>query len=416
MSGVFGAGVFRAVQQGLTTRPSARYAAALVLTAVALGLRLLIGLALPGAPFVTLVPAIMICAYALGRGPALLCLLLSMVVAWLAFIHPSSSTIVSSVWLTVAYLAIGTTIIVMFDRLKRLIQRLERSEADREALMRDLESRVAARTAELSATNDRLRYEMGERAKAEAAIAHFARLEAMGELVGGVSHDFNNFLHIIVGNLDMARRRGARPGPAMQIHVDAALDAARKATVLTQRLLAFGRKQTLEPAAVDVNALIEGIADMLGHTLGPQIALDIDLQPGLPAAWIDGVQLESAILNLGANARDAMPDGGKLNVTTRAVPADDGRVHIEVTVADTGQGMPAEVAMRAFEPFFTTKAPGRGTGLGLSQIHGFICQSGGDIRLNTAEGQGTSLVMWLPDCDNASATVMLRQIDSPVDA
>lgn len=410
------ASVFRGVQQGLARYPAARYAAALGLTAAALGLRLLIGLAIPGAPFVTLVPAIMICAYALGRGPALVCLFLSVGVAWLAFIHPSPALVPSSVWLTLAYLAIGTTIILLFDRLKRLIQRLERSEADREALMSDLESRVAARTVELSATNDRLRYEMAERAKAEAAIARFARLEAMGELVGGVSHDFNNFLHIIVGNLDMARRRGARPGPAMQIHVDAALDAARKATVLTQRLLAFGRKQTLEPGAVDVNALIEGLADMLGHTLGPQVSLHLDLQPALPAAWIDGVQLESAILNLAANARDAMPAGGRFAVTTRSVPADDGSHHIEVVVADTGEGMSAEVATRAFEPFFTTKAPGRGTGLGLSQIHGFLCQSGGDIRLETAEGRGTSLVLWLPDCGDAPATSVGLDIDHSVDA
>ncbi len=410
------ASVFRTVQHGLTAHPAARYATAIGVTAVALGLRLLIGLAIPGAPFVTLVPAIMICAYALGRGPALLCMILSMVVAWVAFIHPSPSTALSSAWLTLAYVAIGTTIIVLFDRLKRLIQRLERSESEREALMHDLEGRVEARTAELSASNDRLRYEMAERAKAEAAIARFARLEAMGELVGGVSHDFNNFLHIIVGNLDMARRRGARPGPAMQIHVDAALDAARKATVLTQRLLAFGRKQALEPAPTDVNALIEGVADMLAHTLGQGIALHFDLQPALPAAWIDGVQLESAILNLGANARDAMPDGGRFSVTTRTAPADDGSLHIEVILADTGLGMSSEVAARAFEPFFTTKAAGRGTGLGLSQIHGFICQSGGDIHLDTAEGQGTRLTLWLPDCGDVAQALASVHADSPVEA
>ncbi len=405
------ASVFRAVQQNLKASPVLRYVMAVVVTGLALGLRLLIGDAIPGAPFVTLVPALMVCAYALGRGPALLCMLLSVVGAWFVFIHPapSVSALWPSAWLVAAYLLIGAAIVVLFDRLKRVIARLERSEAEREALLHELEDRVAARTAELSATNERLRYEMTERAKAEAAIARFARLEAMGELVGGVSHDFNNFLHVIVGNLDMARRRGARPGPAMQIHVDAALDAARKATVLTQRLLAFGRKQALEPTAVDVNGLIEGLADMLAHTVGPEVELHLVLEPALPPAWVDGVQLESAILNLGANARDAMPGGGRLTVATRAVPAHDGRVHIELSVADTGQGMSSEVAMRAFEPFYTTKAPGRGTGLGLSQIHGFVCQSGGDIHLDTAEGQGTCLTLWLPDCDEVAAP-------TPVDA
>lgn len=397
------ASVFRVVQQGLMKHPVARYAAAVVLTAAALGLRLAIGRAMPGAPFVTLVPALMVCAYGLGRGPALLCMLLSVVAAWFAFIQPAASlsTLWPSAWLLLGYLVIAAAIILLFDRLKRVIEQLKRSETERDALMRDLESRVEARTKELSATNDRLRYEMNERAKAEAAIARFARLEAMGELVGGVSHDFNNFLHVIVGNLDMARRRGTRPGPAMQIHVDAALDAARKATVLTQRLLAFGRKQSLAPTAVDVNALIVGVSDMLRHTLGPDVALHLDLQPALPPAWIDAVQLESALLNLGANARDAMPEGGRFSVATRTVPADDGSRHIEVVVADTGQGMSPDVALRAFEPFFTTKAPGRGTGLGLSQIHGFITQSGGDIRLDTTEGQGTRLILWLPDCGDA---------------
>ena len=411
--------VFGAVQRRLTENVFARYAVAVVVTISALGLRMLIGPAIPGAPFVTLFPAIMICAYVLGRGPAALCLVLSGVAAWFVFIRPAPSfaALWPSAWLSVAYVALGVIIIVLFDRLKAVIARLERAEAEREALMRDLEDRVGLRTKELSATNDRLRHEVAERAKAEEAIARYARLEAMGQLVGGVSHDFNNFLHVIVGNLDMARRRGQRPGPAMQIHVDAALDAAKKATVLTQRLLAFGRKQSLEPAVVDVNALIEGLADMLGHTIGPQIVLRYDLQPALPMAWIDGGQLESAILNLAVNARDAMPEGGQLTITTRAVPEHDGRFRIELAVTDTGRGMPSEVAARAFEPFFTTKAPGRGTGLGLSQIHGFVCQSGGDVRLETADGQGTCLTLCLPDCPaEAMSALEPASADRPVDA
>jgi len=398
------ASVSGAIRQWLK-HPVVRYGAAVGVTAAALGLRLLIGPAIPGAPFITLLPAIMICAYGLGRGPAILCVLLSAVVGWLVFIRPAPSlpALWPSAWLTVAYLAIAGAIVVLFDRLKRVIRRLERSEAEREALLRDLEDRVAARTAELSAANERLRHEVAERSKAEEAIAQYARLEAMGQLVGGVSHDFNNFLHIIVGNLEMARRRGQRPGPAMQIHIDTALDASRKATLLTERMLAFGRRQALQPQAVDVNALIEGAADLLRHTVGDLVSLRLDLQPALPPAWIDAVQLESAILNLAANARDAMPGGGRLVVTTRAVPVDDEHFRIELAIADTGQGMPPQIAARAFEPFFTTKAPGRGTGLGLSQIHGFVSQSGGDVRLETAEGQGTCLTLCLPGCDREAA-------------
>ena len=399
------ASVLRAIQQILKKNPLARYGAAVVLSALAVGLRLLIGQAIPGAPFVTFFLAIVVCAYGLGRGPALFCMGVSAVAGWFAFINPAPSFAVlwPSAWLTLAYLAIGTTIVMLFDRLKRVIVRLERSEAEREALMHDLEDRVRVRTNELSATNTQLRYEIAERAKAEEAIAQYARLEAMGQLVGGVSHDFNNFLHIIVGNLDMARRRGERPGPAMRIHVDTALEAAKKATVLTQRLLAFGRKQSLEPVVVEVNGLVEGLADLLTHVLGDRIALRLDLQPALPAVWIDAVQLESAILNLAANARDALPQGGQVSVATRAIPSPDGRVHVELAVADTGQGMPPEVAAHAFEPFFTTKAAGRGTGLGLSQIHGFVRQSGGDVRLESALGQGTCVTIRLPEASSANA-------------
>ena len=396
------ASVLSAIRRSLN-HPVMRYSAAIALTAAALGLRVLIGSAIPGAPFVTLLPAIMACAYVLGRGPAALSVGLSAVAGWLVFIRPapSLSAVWPSVWLTVAYLLIAAALVYLFDRLKRVIVRLERSEAQHAALLQELEDRVDARTAELSAANERLRHEVAERSKAEEAIAQYARLEAMGQLVGGVSHDFNNFLHIIVGNLEMARRRGQRPGPAMQIHIDTALDASRKATMLTERMLAFGRRQALMPSAVDVNALVEGAADLLHHTVGDLIAVRLDLQPALPQAWIDAVQLESAILNLAANARDAMPDGGHLTVTTRAVPR-DGRFVVELAVADSGQGMAPSVAARAFEPFFTTKAPGRGTGLGLSQIHGFVTQSGGDVRLDTAEGQGTCLTLCLPDFEGAA--------------
>lgn len=398
------ASFLRAVQQGLRENLFARYGAAAGLTLAALALRMLIGPAIPGGPFVTVVPAIIICAYALGRGPALFCMLASGVAAWFAFIRPAPSfaALWPSAWLSLAYLVIGLTLTLLFDRLQRAITRLERSEAERAALLRDLEDRVQARTAELSAANDQLRHEINERVKAEEAIAQYARMEAMGQLVGGVSHDFNNFLHIIIGNLDMARRRGARPGPATLIHVDTALDAARKAAVLTQRLLAFGRKQALQPAPVDVNALVEGLADLLIHTVGDGVALRLDLQPALPAAWIDAVQLESAVLNLAVNARDAMPGGGQLTVITRAVPRGGGH-EIELALADSGHGMPPDVAARAFEPFFTTKSPGRGTGLGLSQIHGFVRQSGGDVRLETAEGQGTCITLCLPDCASGVA-------------
>jgi len=399
------AGLSGAIRRLFRENIAARYCAALAAVAVALGLRRLIGDAIPGAPFITFFPAIVGCAYLLGRGPAILCTSLSAAAAWAVFIRPAASltALWPSAWLTVAYLLIAVTIVLLFDRLRGAIARLQVSETERQALMHALEDRVAARTAELSAANDRLRHEIGERIKAEEAIAQLARLEAMGQLVGGVSHDFNNYLHVIIANLDMARRRGERPGPSMRIHVDAAHDAARKAAALTQRLLAFGRKQALEPAAVDINALVEGLADLLAHSAGATVELSLDLQPDLPAAWIDGVQLESAVLNLAVNARDAMPDGGQLRIITRAVAAPGGGQAIELAVADTGTGMSPAAAARAFEPFFTTKAPGRGTGLGLSQIHGFMQQSGGDVRLQSAEGQGTCVTLRLPQCPEGVA-------------
>jgi len=240
--------------------------------------------------------------------------------------------------------------------------------------------------------------------QARSALHHAQKMEAVGLLTGGFAHDFNNILQIIGNNIELAMRELATEPADAARHLESARDAVERAARLTGRLLAFARKQPLEPARVDIHDLVTGMRHMLGQSLGKGIELEIRLAPDLWPAWIDATQLESALLNLAINARDAMPDGGRLSIsaTNQHIGDDDrepdGRAgdHVRMVVTDTGAGMPAEVAARAFEPFFTTKEPGHGTGLGLAQIYGFVGQSGGTIRIESEPGRGTSVILCLP--------------------
>lgn len=240
--------------------------------------------------------------------------------------------------------------------------------------------------------------------QARSALHHAQKMEAVGLLTGGFAHDFNNILQIIGNNIELAMRELATEPADAARHLETARDAVERAARLTGRLLAFARKQPLEPARVDIHDLVTGMRHMLGQSLGKGIELEIRLAPDLWPAWIDATQLESALLNLAINARDAMPDGGRLSIsaTNQHIGDDDrepdGRAgdHVRMVVTDTGAGMPAEVAARAFEPFFTTKEPGHGTGLGLAQIYGFVGQSGGTIRIESEPGRGTSVILCLP--------------------
>ncbi|SEO12673.1 PAS domain S-box-containing protein [Rhodospirillales bacterium URHD0017] len=242
---------------------------------------------------------------------------------------------------------------------------------------------------------------------AEEALRHSQKMDAIGQLTGGIAHDFNNMLTAIIGSMEVLKRR-IRDGryDDVQSFMDGAIGAANRAAALTHRLLAFARRQPLDPKAVDVNQLINGMQDLLERTLGEKIKLVVQLEPGLGPALTDAHQLENAILNLAINARDAMPRGGTLTIATENVVIKsreqygqetiDAGDYTVVCVGDTGVGMSPDTLSKVFEPFFTTKPLGQGTGLGLSMIYGFAKQSRGHIRVESAEDVGTTFRLYLP--------------------
>ncbi len=270
---------------------------------------------------------------------------------------------------------------------------------DQKRLEERLEARVAARTQQLAEANARLTAAIAERDKAERALLQAQRLEAIGQLTGGVAHDFNNLLAAIVGNLELLSAK--LTDAPLRRHIDAALAAAWRGGRLTQQLLAYARQQRMVPTSVDINRLVAGMDGLLRHTLGGLVQVETALDPALWPALTDATQLELVLLNLAINARDAMPGGGVLQIVTRnatdaAGPDDlEPAEYVMITVTDTGTGMTAEVLARAFEPFFTTKEVGRGSGLGLAQAYGFARQSGGTMRLKSVLGRGTTVELFL---------------------
>ena len=256
----------------------------------------------------------------------------------------------------------------------------------------ELERRVAERTAELMTAEETLRQAQ--------------KMEALGQLTGGIAHDFNNMLQGVLGSLEMARRRiGERRADEIGRYLVVAQEAASRAAGLTQRLLTFARRQRLEPRPVDADGLIAGLADLIRRTMGPAVAVELRLRDGAGCVLCDPNELESALLNLCINARDAMPEGGRLVIGTEDMQlsateiADEGIApgsYVALSVADTGMGMSPDVIEHVFEPFFTTKPQGQGTGLGLSQIYGFVRQSGGLVRIESTLGRGTKVRLLLP--------------------
>jgi signal transduction histidine kinase len=265
--------------------------------------------------------------------------------------------------------------------------RIRRAEDGLRALNASLEQRIEDRVQDLEVANARLKEEIAQRQRAEAALVQAQKMEAVGQLTGGLAHDFNNLLTAVVGNLDLIRSRST--DARISRHADHAFKAAERGSKLTAQLLAFSRTQKLATSAVDVNALIDGMRDFLKQTLGPTVAIETNLAPDLPTALADSNQFELAILNLAINARDAMAAGGTLVISTAIDRGNERRVLI--SVADSGTGMPPEVVARAFDPFFTTKPPGKGTGLGLSQVYGIVRQLGGDVTIDSAPGNGTCI-------------------------
>jgi PAS domain S-box-containing protein len=230
--------------------------------------------------------------------------------------------------------------------------------------------------------------------EARAALFQSQKLQALGELTGGVAHDFNNLMTVIRGSAELLTRPGLSDEKRAR-YLQAILDTADRASTLTSHLLAFGRRQALKPEVIDLNLRLDAFAEMVGRTLGGQFEVGLDLEPSLPPVEVDIAQLETALLNAAFNARDAMPEGGRLTLITRRLAGDkDDEVMVEI--ADTGAGMSAEVLDRAFEPFFTTKPVGEGTGLGLSQIHGFAAQAGGRAEIRSVAGEGTAVRIILP--------------------
>ena len=230
------------------------------------------------------------------------------------------------------------------------------------------------------------------------------KMEAIGQLTGGIAHDFNNLLASIGGALQIVRRRAPLDPPLLR-YLDMGDASVRRAAALTQRLLAFSRRQTLDPRPLNINRLVQGMADLIGRTVGPAVHVRVQLSPALWATRVDGSQLENALLNLCINARDAMPDGGSLTLVTanQTLPADAAPTpplpagdYVALDVIDTGTGMPPAVVQRVFEPFFTTKPLGKGTGLGLSMVYGFVRQSGGQVVVDSAPGRGTRMSLLLP--------------------
>ena len=288
----------------------------------------------------------------------------------------------------------------LFKAVEAELAERRRAEAALQALNATLEDRVAE--------------EVAERAKAEEQLRQAQKMEAVGQLTGGIAHDFNNMLAVILGGLSMLQRRLARGDTDVGRFVDGAVDAAQRAATLTQRLLAFSRRQPLSPQPLDPNRVVGGMSELLSRTLGETIALETVLTAGVWQLNADPAQLESTLLNLCVNARDAMPNGGRLTIETSNAYVDDRyarQANLEsgqfvlIAVTDTGTGMDEAVVAKAFDPFYTTKAVGKGTGLGLSQVYGFVRQSGGAVKLYSETGVGTTVKVYLPRHYGALASV-----------
>ena len=301
----------------------------------------------------------------------------------------------------------------------RVFADLYRKTRQLEQLNVELERRVAERTAELAQANaeleQRVEQRTREREAAFAQVHEMQKLESLGQLTGGVAHDFNNLLMVILGNLQLLRKR-LPEDPRLLRLVDGAMQGADRGATLTKRMLAFARRQELRPETVDVPRLVDGMEEMLRRTLGPGIQIVTAYRTDLPAIRVDPSQLELALLNLVLNARDAMPYGGRLVIGGRCLAAGVGAPpelaeghYVCLTVSDTGAGMDAATLKRAAEPFFTTKGAGKGTGLGLSMVHGLAAQSGGAMRITSQPGDGTTVELWLPLSEAAAMADVLPQ-------
>jgi signal transduction histidine kinase/CheY-like chemotaxis protein len=304
---------------------------------------------------------------------------------------------------------------------------LQRREEELRGHAGALEARVAQRTRELTLANERLRIEVAERRNAEAALRQAQKMEAVGQLAGGIAHDFNNVLQAVLGGVGLIRRRAGDP-PAVERLAGMVEDAARRGQSVTRRLLAFARRGELRAEALEIGELLGGMREVLAATLGAAVRVEAEAPPGLPPVLADRGQLETVLVNLATNARDAMPRGGTLTLSAAPervgpAPADAaGRRppgprapgdYVRLVVADTGEGMDAATLARAAEPFFTTKPLGQGTGLGLAMARSFAEGSGGAFAIGSEEGRGTRVSLWLPVAPGRAAAPVGREGSSP---
>ncbi|UYY76885.1 response regulator [Sphingomonas sp. R1] len=389
----------------------------MALALVGLLVRLALGPTFLGFPFITFTPAVLAAGYVAGARAGLACAAASAALAWFFLVVPFEKSGVTSPHGLIAigvFLTNAVLIVLVVSGMNRAYARAVFIEEERARSNVQLEQRVAERTHQLSEANQARLAEADARREAEARAAQADRLDAIGRLTGGVAHDFNNMLAVIIGNLELAEAKLNRGDVDVIRHIDGAMDGARRSATLTRRLLAFARLQPLDPVVTQINELIKGIEELLIRTLGERVSIECELDPDLWHVNVDPGQLEGALVNLAVNARDAMPDGGSLHIRTRNVSGSHvtdgppdlvGHDHIVIEVTDTGTGMSEEVQARAFEPFFTTKEPGRGTGLGLSQLYGFMRQSGGGVKIRSSLGSGTTIALYLPRCEAPLAAV-----------
>ncbi|WP_434729987.1 response regulator [Rhizobium binae] len=387
----------------LRHRPGYTYPLAVAFVGLTFLLRLAGSDYLSGFPFLTFLPAILLASFIGGAGPGLVAAMVAAFVVQQFFVEPYDAFWPTSAgqWVGLStYLVNAAIIIGLMEMIIVAHGRQSRLRSELNSFNARLEETVAERTAAL-------RHEMDENAAAQAQVRQLQKMETIGQLTGGVAHDFNNMLAIIIGNLDLAQRRmTGHEDPRLLNSLQNARDGARRAAVLTARLLAFSRQQPLAPEVIDVNKLVGGMSELLRRTLGEHIRIETVLAGGLWPSFADLSQLENAMLNLAVNARDAMPGGGHLTIETANTELDErySRMHSEVeagqyvmiSMTDTGTGMSPDVIDRAFDPFYTTKGPGKGTGLGLSQVYGYIKQSGGHIKIYSEIDRGTTVKIYLP--------------------
>ena len=409
---------FFAAAAVIRSRPWIGYPLAVGLSLAALWIRFAAGDLLVGFPFLTFFSAVVLSAFLGGLGPGVLAAVLGGLLSNYFLIPPEGDLRLTwpSGVIGMGFYVFTVTVIV--GLIQGMIWASERQRASDEALRRlnaELEARVAERTAAL--TN-----EMAERTAAEAQLRQMQKMESIGQLTGGIAHDFNNMLAIVIGSLDLARRRlSGAEHPQVSQCLNNAREGAQRAAVLTARLLAFSRQQPLAPQLLDPNKLVGGMSELLRRTLGENIHVETVLAGGLWRTFADPAQLESAIINLAINARDAMPTGGKLTIETANSDLDEryARAHAEVepgqyvliSVSDTGTGMAPEVVERAFDPFYTTKGAGKGTGLGLSQVFGYVKQSGGHVKIYSEIGRGTTVKVYLPRQLGAASTTLADEAE-----